>query len=57
MKVGDLCSYESGGRIYTGTITLIAERGHGVIIDLSDTSGIMMRWVDRRKLRVIYEEG
>ena len=57
MKIGDLCTYESGGRISTGTIALIAERGHGVIIDLSDASGIMMRWIDRRKLRVIYEEG
>ncbi len=53
MKVGDTYYCKKLNSI--GVISLIAERGYGVIFTISDREGILSRWVDRRGLELIHD--
>jgi hypothetical protein len=53
MKVGDTVRHRRKGWI--GKILEISSRGPGIMVDLSDKSGVMCRVVHRDSLEVISE--
>ena len=55
MKVGDTVIHKKTNRI--GVVLLFTKNKLSAIIDYSDTSGVMCRWVCVESLEVISEEG
>ena len=53
MKVGDAVRHKS--KSWVGRVLEISERGPGVLVDISDSSGVMCRFIHRNNLEVINE--
>ena len=53
VKVGDTVKHKHSG--WVGVILEISKRTPGVIVDISDSSGIMCRFVHKDNLEVINE--
>lgn len=54
MKLGDRVRHKTKG--WEGIVTDFMKRNSGVLVNLSDESGILFRWIDIRDLGVINEK-
>jgi hypothetical protein len=55
MKSGDLVVHKTKG--ITGIIVSFGKRNNGVLVDISDKSGVLCRIFHRDMLRVVRESG
>ena len=53
MKIGDIVMHRK--KKILGRVIEFAKKTRGVIVDFSDETGVMCRWVDRRNLEVVSE--